>query len=395
MKPLKLSVAVCEYNPFHNGHKLHLDRMREQSPDAVAVIMSGNFCQRGEAALLDKYTRARHAVLNGADIVFELPTVFSVAPAEVFASGAVKLLDSLYGEKTLYFGTETGRQEDFLKVSSLLLNETAELKQSLKNKLNKGLPYAQARFEAYKDTYPDCDFSVLTNPNGILGIEYCKAILKSGSKIKVQPILRNTDYNGTALDGNFASALAIREAISDGKRKKTKNFFPENVYGDLPDKIPCFDDLMLYGVLRSDKRGLREVLDCTEGLENRLKALVPFCKNMEEFMQKLETRRYTRARLRRIITANMLGITKDFTLKCLKSNLYLKVLAIASDKVNLLSAFSGCKNKLVTRKSDTDNFSVTQKLCFAKDVYANDVYNLIAKKHTNEFEMQIVKRQQK
>ncbi len=392
MKSLKLSVAVCEYNPFHNGHKIHIDRMRESSPDAVAVIMSGNFCQRGEPAILDKYTRARHAILNGADIVFELPAVFSVAPAEIFASGAIKLLDSLKGDKTLYFGTETGSKEDFIKVSSVLLTETAELKQALKSKLSLGLPYAAARYEAYKETYPDFDFSILTNPNGVLGIEYCKALIKSGSKTLVQPILRNTGFNDTKLDGDCCSALAIREAIADGKRKKTKNFLPSCVYGDLPERLPNFDDIMLYGVLRAEKRQLKEILDCTEGLENRLKALAPVCLDMEEFIQKLETRRYTRARLRRIVTANMLGITKEFTQKCLKSNLYLKVLAIASDKTNLLSAFSGGKNKLITRKSDADNLTGTQKLCFFKDVYANDVYNLLTKKHTNEFEMKIIKR---
>ncbi len=392
MKSLRLSVAVCEYNPFHNGHKIHLDKMRENSPDAVAVIMSGNFCQRGEAAILDKYTRARHAILNGADVVFELPTVFSVAPAEIFAGGAIKLLDSLKGDKTLFFGTETGTKEDFLKISSLLLTETAELKKALKIKLSQGLPYAAARFEAYKETYPDCDFSLLTKPNGVLGIEYCKALIKNGSKTSIQPILRNTDYNGTELDGDCCSALAVRALIADGKRKKTKNYLPSCVYGDLPERLLSFDDLMLYGVLRSEKRQIRETLDCTEGLENRLKALAPVCGDMEEFIAKLETRRYTRARLRRIVTANMLGITKEFTQKCLKSNLYLKVLAIASDKMHLLSAFSGGKNKLITRKSDADNLTGTQKLCFLKDVYANDVYNLVTKKHTNEFEMKIVKR---
>lgn len=392
MKSPKISIAVCEYNPFHNGHQLHINKMKEDSPDAVAVIMSGNFCQRGEAGCLDKYTRARHAILCGADIVFELPTVFSVAPAEIFAQGAIKLLDSLPGNKTLYFGAEKGAAEDFKNIASLLLNESKEFKQNLKNELSIGAPYAVARHESYKKTYPDVDFSILETPNSVLGVEYVKALLKKGSDTEIYPVKRVGEYNDLTLSGDYVSAGAIRAAISDGKKKKTKKFVPSCVFEDLPDRLPYFDDLYLFSALKSDKSQLKAVLDCTEGLENRIKVIAPTCKNYDEFIDKLETKRYTRARLRRIITANMLSISKDFTEKCLKSNLYLKVLAVASDKTWLLSNFSGCKNKLITRKSDADGLSGTQKACFLKDVFANDVYNLVTKKQTNEYRMEIIKR---
>lgn len=392
MKSLKISTAVCEYNPFHNGHKLHLDKMRESSPDAVAVIMSGNFCQRGDAACIDKYARAVHAVKCGADVVFELPTVFSVAPAEIFASGAVKLIDSLPGKKTLYFGTEKGEKDDFLKIAKITSNETKEFKEELKKNLAEGIPHALARVNAYKSVYPECDFSILDTPNSVLGLEYVKALLKYGSKTEICPIKRVGDYNDLSLSGDFASASAIRYAISDGKKKKVKKFVPDCVYEDLPDFLPDFSDVLLFKALEASKNELRSVIDCTEGLENRIKIFASSCYDVDGFIEKLETKRYTKARLRRIITANMLGITKEFTEKCLKSNLYLKVLAIASDKLDLLSAFSGGKNKLITRKSDADNLSGTPKVCFLKDVFANDVYNTVNKKITNEYEMKIVKR---
>lgn len=391
MKQLKLSVAVCEYNPFHNGHKLHIDRMKENA-DAVVVIMSGNFCQRGEAACLDKYTRARHAILNGADIVFELPTVFSIAPAEIFASGAIKLLDSLPGKKTLFFGTENGSKEDFLAIAEKSLYETKEFKETLKELLKRGIPHAAAREEAFKNTYPDLDTSLLKNPNSVLGVEYTKAILKSKSDMEICPIAREGGYNDLSLNGNYASAAALRYAISDGKKNKTKKYLPACVFDDLPKTLPAFGDIVLFRALESSKNDLKNVVDCTEGLENRIKAIAPNSKTSEELIDKLETRRYTRARLRRIVTANALNVTKELTEKCLKSNLYLKVLAIASDKTYLFSEFSGGKNKLITRKSDVDKLQGTQKACFLKDVYANDVYNLITKSHTNEFETKIVKR---
>ncbi len=392
MKPLKISIAVCEYNPFHDGHALHLKQAKESSPDAVAVIMSGNFCQRGEAAVMDKYARARHAILNGADIVFELPTVFSIAPAEIFASGAIKLLDSLPGDKTLYFGTETGEKEDFLKIAEASLFESKEFKAALKINLSKGLPHAQARVEALKTVYPDLNFSVLENPNSVLGVEYAKALLKNRSKTEIRPIERIGGYDDLSLKGEYCSAAAIRYAILDGKKKKIKGFVPPCVYEDLPDRLPVFDDLFLFRALEASKSELKEVVDCTEGLENRIKALAPSVKNLEDFIDKLETRRYTRARLRRILAANALNITKEFTEKCLKSNLYLKVLAIANDKLNLLSDFSNCQNKLITRKSDADSLTGIKKACFLKDVYANDVYNLVTKRRTNEYQTLFVKR---
>ena len=144
-KRLKMTMAVAEYNPFHNGHQIHLDAMRALGGDINALILSGDFCQRGEPAILDKYTRAVHAIKAGADIVFELPTVFAIAPAEIFAKGAIALLDSLPAQKTLCFGAETGTEADFLKVASILLEETVDFKAALKDALSRGEPFAAAR----------------------------------------------------------------------------------------------------------------------------------------------------------------------------------------------------------------------------------------------------------
>lgn len=390
-KSFKTAIAVCEYNPFHNGHKRHLDIMKASGAD-VAVIMSGNFCQRGEMALLDKYTRARHAVKAGADVVFELPTVFSVAPAEIFASGAVSLLDSLPGEKTLYFGTEGGTEDDFIATAKATLCESKEFKESLKLRLKEGVPYARARTMALEDVGEKADLSLLSTPNAILGIEYTKALLKANSKTRICPVLRNSDYHGTDLSGEVCSATAIRAAILDGKVKKTKGFVPGFVFEDLPRALPSCDKMMIYKALECDKKDLKAVMDCTEGLENRIKALSRSARDVNDLLDKLETKRYTRTRLARIITANMLGIRKELVLKALKSSLYLKVLAIAADKTYLLSQFSGGKHKLLTRKSDGDSLTGVAKAVFMRDVLAGDIYSLATGTKSNEFQMQIIKR---
>lgn len=386
---MKFSVSVCELNPLHGGHVRLIKKMKE-SGDKVALIMSGNFCQRGEAAIVDKYTRARHAVLAGADIVFELPAAFSSSPAELFARGAVKLLDSLPVEKTLFFGTELGEKEDFLSLANATLNESKQFKAALKSRLDNGSPFALARMQALEDT--GVDISLMKTPNSVLGLEYVKAILRNGSNMDFQPILRTGAHDDLTIGGEYISAAAVRKAVKDGKKKKIKSYLPKFVYADLPDELPDFSVPSLYSILSATAKDLREVTDCSEGLENRIKISCRASDNLEHLIDRLETRRYTRARISRIITNNMLGITRDFTEKCLKAPLYLKVLAVAEDSVGILSELSACKNKLITRKADGDKLDGVVEQCFTKDVFASDVYSLVTNKKTNEFEMKIVKR---
>ena len=388
---MKLALTVAEFNPLHNGHKYLLDVMRRGS-DAVVVIMSGNFCQRGEAAVLDKYTRAAHAVKAGADIVFELPTVFSVAPAEIFAKGALKLLSSLSGEKTLFFGTERGEKPDFELLAESTVNESKEFKAALKRELSEGHPYVLARVNALKETTLGADFDILDNPNSVLGLEYCRAIKAFGAQMDISPVLRTTPHDGLSLEGETCSALAVRRAVADKATKKIKKFVPPFVYEQLPESLPRFDEVALYGVLRSTAAELKDVEDCTEGLENRIKALSGGVNTFAELIDKLETRRYTRARLQRIVTSNALGIKRSLVEKCLKSDLYLKVLAVAEDKKELLSELSGGKNKLLTRKADADKLGGAALACFEKDSFACDVYSLISGSVHSNYEMKRITR---
>ena len=388
---MKISCCVAEFNPFHNGHQYLIDTMRSHS-DVVAVIMGGDFCQRGEAAVMDKYTRAKHAILAGADIVFELPTVFATAPAEIFSKGAIKLLSSIKGEKTLFFGTEKGEKKDFSELATALLEETKEFKAALKERLNLGEPFALARYNALKATTVGLELSLLDAPNSILGVEYVKAIKFFKSDMDFIPVLRQVGHGDKTMKGSVCSALAIRQAIAEGKKAKTKKYMPKFTFIDVPTKLPDMDKLAVFALLRSSAKDLKEITDCTEGLENRLKAFSQNAFSVEGLIDKTETRRYTRARLSRIITANMLGLTAAFAEKCLRSKLYLKVLAVAKDRKDLLSSLSGGVVPLLTRKADVSSLSGVASICFEKDCFANSVYSLLTNSLVNEYQMKIIER---
>ncbi len=390
---MKIGLTICEYNPFHNGHLYSLNQIKKQlNPDALIVIMSGNFTERGETAIMHKYQRATHAIKAGADIVIELPTVFATAPAEIFAKGAVKLLNELKGEKTLCFGVESGDKSGLIAAATALSNETNDLKNYIKQYLNEGNSLAKARYLALEKTQPkEVDLSLTTTPNNILALEYTKAIIEQNCNMDILPITRTgTGYKSLEINDNICSAMAIRQFIQKGEKEQCKDFVPDYVYNDLPSVLPSCDHLQIYSLALKTKEELKQILDCTEGLENRIKAILKDNLTKEEFLQTLCTKRYTSTRLSRIMLSSMLDIKANFIKECLKESLYLKVLAIKEDKLSLLSTLSN-NTPFIMRKSDADNLKETALKCFEKDVFANDIYNQITNKKTNEYHTKIIK----
>ncbi len=390
---MKICSAICEYNPLHLGHLRHLNHIKQNlRPDLTAVIMSGNFTQRGEGAVLDKYTRAIHAIKAGADIVIELPTVFALSNAEIFAKGGVKLINALPKPNEICFGTETDNLSSLISVAKLLSTESDDFKKVLKRELDKGEPLVKARATALSETAgSDVDATLLNYPNNILGIEYVKAILENDYDLAINHITRNGNgYNETKITKDLPSALAIRSAIESGKVKKVKKLVPPYVYSDLPNSLPSFDEEILFSLLNKSKEDISLITDCSEGLENKIKTLIKDNYTLSNLVSNLKTKRYTEARIKRILFSAMLGITKEFTLNCLNSDLYLKVLAINKDKQKVLSELSNSKYPLITRKSDVNKLSGVAYECFMKDVFASDVYNMVTKNKTNEFEMKLV-----
>ncbi len=352
--------------------------------------MSGNFTQRGEIAVLDKFSRAKHAVLSGVDLVIELPTVFATASAEFFASGAVKLINSLPGEKVICFGAECGDKQALFKIASSMLDESEEFKTLLKEELKKGVSLLKARELALLKT-ADLNAEILSKPNNVLGVEYIKAILKNGYDIGVEVLKREgSEYNDEEISSSVPSALAVRTAIKNGEVKNLKGLIPDCTLSDLPTALPSLDNEILYSVLSSKKSELKNVLDCIEGLENRITACAKESVTLSELIEKVKTKRYTTARIKRILLSCLLKIDKDLVRSALKSKLYLKVLAYNGKKADLLPAFSKSAYPLLTRKSDTAKLGKTAFSVFEKDAFSCCVYSLATKLKLNENSMLIV-----
>ncbi len=389
---MKICACIAEYNPLHLGHVKHINYMKNVlGAEKIIVIMSGNFCQRGEPAILSKFTRAKHAIYAGADLVIELPTVFATGNAETFATGAINLIDSLGCVDGLCFGVESGEKEDFIRVASLLHNESREYKKAVKSHLEKGVSLAKAKCLALQETGSEKETELLTSPNNVLGVEYTKALLKRKSTIEIFPMIREGNHNDKTLKKGITSASSIRERIKAGEIKKVKGNLPSFVYKSLLPYPFGFEKMIMTKLITESEENIRTLPDCTEGLENRLKALSKENLTVEGLIEKVTTKRYPSSRIRRILISNLLGITESLKNDCLCSPLYAKILAAASESKELISLLSLKSSiPLITRKSDEEKLVKTAKQCFLKDVLSQDLYNLATDRKENEHFMLII-----
>ncbi len=390
---MKFCAVICEYNPFHNGHKYQFEQIRKLSGcDKILCLMSGNFTQRGDMAVLHKYERARHAVENGADVVLELPTPFAVSPAELFAGGAVHILSSLPSVKALAFGCESGTKEDFLRAARATLSEDKQFKALLKENMKDGTSYVKARTSAVLQLNTDIDEALLTSPNNILGVEYCRALLSSGAEIEPLPIPRvGGGYADTALFKDFSSASALREALKDGSKKAAKALkgnLPKDVYADLADhREPPFKQAALCALLENESEEVMKCPDCSEGLENRLRSMARSNPDYDGLLSKIVSKRYTLSRLKRILLQNFLGVERKDVRTFLESPLYCNVLCVRlKEQGTILGELAKGSFPLLVRKSDCASLKKDALACYEADVRANDLYNVLTGKHTNEYE---------
>lgn len=379
---MKICAIICEYNPFHNGHAYQIaEAKRLSGADAVLCLMSGNFVQRGEAAILEKRTRAKHAVLCGADAVLELPTVFACSNAEIFAKGAVSLLSKIPAVSVLSFGAENADAEEFKRIATLTNDEPKSVSLRIKELTSQGISYAKARAKAWNE---HTETPLLSSPNNILGVEYTRAIFNAGAAIDILPIpRRGNGYHDTTADGEFPSASAVREAVRNDTLPAVKDGIPEAVSLDLPKTTENSLALMeKTAILLTDKSILKRTLDCTEGLENAFLQAVE-C-GIEDFIGELTSARYTASRLRRIALHNLLNIREDFIRKCLSSPLYLAPLAYRKDRTDLLKALSEAEIPFLSSGKQVKALSSTARECYEKDEFAARIYALATNTRNEE-----------
>lgn len=384
---MKICAIICEYNPFHNGHLYHLGAARrETDADFVVCIMSGNFVQRGEAAVTGKYTRAKHAVLAGADAVIELPLVFSTSSAEFFARGAIKLLSAIPDVDALSFGAESGNEEDFFRAARMLEREPAEVSAAIRRRMRKGESYIKARADAWTenaglkaDEFRENNIllSLPTEPNNILGVEYARAIQAYQSSIRLFPIRRiGSGYSQETLRADYPSASAVRAALERGE--SLLSGVPEYVRGDLPLTLENdLEALEKLSLLQRSAEDIKSVLDCSEGLENALKKAAE--ENVADIARTLTSKRYTTSRLRRVLLQNLLGISEAFIRECLDSPLYLRLLAVKKGREEVLSALGRSAYPILSRSGDEKSLKGTARACAEKERFADGVFRIVRK----------------
>lgn len=344
---------ICEYNPFHNGHAYHLEKSKQEAhADYSVAVVSGNFVQRGNVSLIDKWSKTNMAISNGIDLVIELPTIYSISSAENFAYGAVKILDSLNIVDYISFGSEACNIDVLEKCADVLYKEPPKFVNLLNHELSKGLSFPKARENALLMYLNDIRkySNILSNPNNILAIEYIKALKKLKSSIRPIVIKRmNIGYNELGIKNNFASATAIREKIKTDKPAGLSKLMPSNSYrilynsilkGHYVKDIENFEKEIIYTLRKMSLKEIANLPDVTEGLEHNIKNAANSCNTIEEFMNIIKTKRYTNTRIQRILLYALLGITKDDMKASFRAQPYIRVLGMNNKGKELLSVIS-------------------------------------------------------
>ena len=384
---------VAEYNPFHNGHLYHIQKTKEiTGVKYVVCVMSGNFVQRGNTSIVDKWTKAQMAIANGVDLVIELPTVYSISSAESFAQGAVKILENLGIVDTISFGAETDDFAALNNIANIITEEPREYVNMLKDELKQGLSFPKARELALiKFLNDDKRYNdILKGPNNILGIEYLKALKKLKSNINPIAIKREkVYYNDNFIVDDMASATAIRKMMINKDFEGLIKVVPRSCYeiltkeyevGNVIFDLQRYEKEIFYTLRKMTMEQIAELPDVTEGLEHSIKNAANFCNNIKDFIDIVKTKRYTQTRIQRILIFALLGITKKDVQAAKKVVPYARVLGFNEKGKMLLSGISqnNPKMEVVTsvKRFLDNNTNKTYKRMMELDIFATDVYTL-------------------
>lgn len=351
---------ICEFNPFHNGHHYIIETAKRLTNEPVLAVMSGSFCQRGEVAVCSKFERAAAALRYGADIVAELPAVHAVSCAQRFAQAGVHIATAFESTSCLAFGCEDDNLPALQAAADAFQNEAVNRKIALLMK--GGAYYPQAAEQAVREVCGDTAADMLTQPNSVLAVEYLRAL--RGSSVKPLPVRRvGTAHDSRESCGGYLSASAIRERLRRGE--DVSAFMPE------PPADITYPALLERAVLcrlrtmtAADFRALPEV---GEGLENRLTAAVKTCHSVEDIIAAVKTKRYTHARLRRILCCALLGVTES--LQAQRAD-YVRVLGFSQTGAALLKT---CRLPVVTSAAKAMKADSTAAEFLRRDILATDI----------------------
>lgn len=388
---MKVAAIIAEYNPFHNGHKLHIERTRaETGAEHIVAIMSGDFVQRGDAACVDKHARAEMALRGGVDLVLELPLPWAMAGAESFARGGVGIAAGLGCVDVLSFGSECG-DIDLIKRAARQ-SETPEVSCRLRKLMESGISYAAARSKAMEELESSLA-GILSTPNDTLGVEYCRALDNLAPDIQPYCVVRvgaGHDCSSASEDGTPVSASYIRQLFSRcggvEEMDVLRSYMPAGSFEVLrnyfiglraPADISRLDRALIMKIRTMSVEELSRLPDVSEGLENRIAecaALGGANAGFSTLANNIKCKRYTHARVRRILLSALLGLTDEYSIG---TPPYIRVLAMNRRGKEILSTASSCvKLPIITRYSQLASLDDRSRQIFSLCAAANDTYGL-------------------
>ena len=352
---------IAEYNPFHEGHAYQIQKAKEQcGAEFAVVVMNGDFVQRGEPAIFDKYTRTKEALLGGADLIFELPVRFGLSSAGDFAMGGVLALNALPFVTHLCFGTETGDLTPLLQAATFLCDEPDSYRTRVKHFVKQGILYPKARSLALA-AESGLPTETWDSPNNILGLEYCVALQKLHSKIKPFTIRREGQGyhdNDTPALSDFPSATFLRKQICKAGEK-------ENL------SLSDFSSLIGYSLLTA--KDLCRIKDITPDLSDRIRNELPKYREINEFVKTIKNPSLTTGRIKRSFFQCLFDIEKEEPVMP-----YLRVLGMKKEASSLLSQKENASCQILTKLAfDVPKMDDTAKKLFAKDLLASDLYRQV------------------
>lgn len=409
---MKTVALITEYNPFHNGHAYHMEQARRLTgADYVIIVMSGDYVQRGVPAVLDKYTRTRMALECGGDLVLELPVCYATGSAEYFARGAVTLLDSLGVVDCLCFGSESGEILPFQKTAALLWEEPASYSLALKESLKTGKSFPAARQEALEaflteqGEEPRQSLALLSSPNNILGVEYCKALAALDSPICPLTIQRkDCGYHDRELGANFSSAGAIRRAIETGENLSVLEchmppasfeIFSNALGTNGPVTEDDFSSLLRYKLLLESSGGSKKSLlrfqDVSEDLARRIINRQNQCDSFSYFTEILKTKELTYTRISRALLHILLELSPE---DIPQQTPYARILGFRREAAPLLAEIKKAgRIPVISRPAAAKELLTPQAYrLFQKEVFASNLYeSILASKFHREFSHELTR----
>lgn len=379
---MKIASIIAEYNPFHNGHKYQIEKIKTSYTDYIVVIMSTSFVQRGEPAIIDKFTRAKIAIENGASLVIENPVIYSSSNAEIFSKGAINILDSFGIIDRLYFGSENNLSE-LLDINKKICENISE--DLIQKYLSEGNSFIKSR-EMAMDFLTEEEKNILKGSNNILAIEYIKALENKKSKIAPHSIKRIGAAHDSVLSSeNIASASLIRNLIKENR--DYKNFVPNYEFSDIHELNDYFD--ILKYLLINKNINFDKYFDYEIGLENRMFDNLD-AKNMDDFVEKVHSKRHSRARIKRLIISILLNLDKNLIFDSF-SHPYIRILGLDDRGVEILK-HSKNKNIIGSFKKYYDFADSIDKKVLDKEILATNLYNLKNGKMNLDFTNKIYKK---